>query len=46
MPLLITIFTLIAIAVMSIKKVRGSVLWGILGGSVVYYVLGFTIWVL
>lgn len=43
MPLLITIFTLIAIAVMSIKKVRGSVLWGILGGSVVYYVLGFTI---
>lgn len=43
MPLLITIFTLIAIAVMSIKKIKGSVLWGILGGSVVYYVLGFTI---
>ena len=43
MPLLVTIFTLIAIAVMSIKKIRGSVLWGILGGSVIYYVLGFTI---
>ena len=43
MPLLITIFTLIAIAVMSIKKIRGSVLWGILGGSIVYYILGFTI---
>lgn len=43
MPLLITIFTLIAIAVMSIKKIKGSVLWGILGGSVVYYALGFTV---
>ena len=43
MPLLITIFTLIAIAVMAVKKVKGSVLWGIVGGSVVYYILGFTV---
>ena len=43
MPLLVTIFTLIAIAVMSIRRIRGAVLWGILGGSVVYYLLGSTI---
>ena len=43
MPLLITIFSLIAIAVLSYKGVRGAVLWGILGGAVVYYLLGLTI---
>lgn len=43
MPMLVTIFTLIAIAVMSSKKIKGSVLWGILGGSVIYRVLGFTV---
>lgn len=43
MPMLVTIFALIAIAVMSAKKVKGSVLWGILGGTVVYYILGFTV---
>ena len=43
MPLLITIFSLIAIAVLSYKGVRGAVLWGILGGAIVYYLLGLTI---
>lgn len=40
MPLLITIFGVIAIAIMSAKKVRGAVLWGILGSAIVYYALG------
>lgn len=43
MPMLVTILTLIVIAVLSVKKVKGSVLWGIIGGSVVYYLLGFTV---
>ncbi len=41
MPKIVTVLTLIAIAVMAAKKVRGSVLWGMLGGAVVYYLLGF-----
>ncbi len=40
MPMLVTIFGLIAIAVLAHKKVRGSVLWGILGTAAVYYILG------
>ncbi|MEE1011852.1 MAG: NCS2 family permease [Acutalibacteraceae bacterium] len=43
MPLLVTIFALIAIAVMSKLKVKGAILFGILGGAVLYYALGFTI---
>lgn len=43
MPLLVTIFSLIIIAVLSAKKIKGSVLWGILGGTGIYYVLGFTV---
>lgn len=43
MPILVTFFTVIAIAVMSSKKVKGSVLWGIIGGGVAYYLLGFTV---
>lgn len=43
MPLLITILAVIAIGVMSKKNVKGAVLWGILGGGVLYYVLGFTV---
>ena len=43
MPLLITIATLIAIAVMSKKKVKGAILWGILGGAALYYLLGLTV---
>ena len=43
MPLLVTIGTLIAIAVLSKKNVRGAILWAVLGGAVAYYILGFTI---
>ena len=43
MPKLVTIAAIIIIAVLSVKKVRGSVFWGILSGTVLYYVLGFTI---
>lgn len=43
MPKLVTIAALVIIAVLSYKKVKGSVLWGILGGTVCYYVLGFTV---
>ena len=40
MPILVTIFAVFIVAVMSKKKVRGAVLWGILGGAVMYYGLG------
>lgn len=40
MPMLVTIFGLIAIAILSYKKVRGAVLWGILGTAAAYYALG------
>lgn len=40
MPMLITIFGVLAIAILAHKKVRGAVLWGILGSAVVYYILG------
>ena len=43
MPKLVTIAALIIIAVLSYKKVKGSVLWGILGGTCLYYILGCTI---
>ena len=43
MPMLVTIAAVIAIAVMSKKNIRGAVLWGILGGAVLYYLLGFTV---
>ena len=43
MPMLVTLLVIIVISVLSIRKVKGSVLWGIIGGSVVYYLLGFTI---
>ena len=39
-PLLLTIITVFAIGAMSKKKVRGAVLWGILGSAVLYYVVG------
>ena len=41
MPMLVTLLALLAIAVMAHKKVKGAVLLGIIGGAVVYYVLGF-----
>lgn len=43
MPLLVTIAAVVAIAVLTCKKVKGAVLWGILGGTALYYLLGFTI---
>lgn len=43
MPILVTFGSVIAIAVMSKRGVKGSVLLGILGGAVAYYILGFTV---
>ena len=40
MPLILTIVVVIAIGAMSKKKVKGAVFWGMIGGAVVYYVLG------
>lgn len=41
MPLLVTVVAVLAIAALAYKKVRGAVLWGMLGGGVLYYLLGF-----
>lgn len=43
MPLLVAFFAVLAIAVMNKRNVKGSVLFGILGGTAVYYLLGLTI---
>ncbi|MCM1320877.1 MAG: NCS2 family permease [Bacteroides sp.] len=43
MPVLVTIGSVIAIAVMTKKGMRGAVLWGIIGGAAAYYVLGCTV---
>lgn len=43
MPMLVTIAAVCAIAIMSKKGVKGAVLWGMLGGTVVYYILGATV---
>ena len=43
MPLLITIFAVIAIAILSKKGVKGAILWSILGAAALYYALGFTV---
>lgn len=43
MPVLVTILTVLAIAIMSHRKVKGAVLWGILGGTAAYYLLGLTV---
>lgn len=43
MPMLVTIFAVLAIAILTKRGVKGAVLWGILGGAVAYYVLGFTV---
>ena len=43
MPMVVTVAAIIAIAVMAKKNVKGAVLWGILGSSVLYYLLGFTV---
>ena len=43
MPMLVTIAALTAIAVLTCKRVKGAVLWGILGGTALYYLLGLTV---
>ena len=40
MPLILTVMVVIAIGAMSKKKVKGAVFWGMIGGAVLYYVLG------
>ncbi len=40
MPIIVTIFAVFLVAVMSKRKVKGAVLWGIIGGAIMYYVLG------
>ena len=43
MPLVVAIIGLVAIGAMSKKKVKGALLWGILGSAVLYYLLGLTV---
>ena len=43
MPILVTFASLIAIAVLSVKNVRGSILLGIIVGALLYYLLGLTV---
>ncbi len=43
MPLVVTLCTFLAIVIMSHKKMRGSVLIGIIGGMGLYYLLGLTV---
>ncbi|HBF15777.1 MAG TPA: hypothetical protein DDW30_08925 [Clostridiales bacterium] len=43
MPLLVTIATVIAIAVLSKKGFKGAIMWSILGGTAVYYLLSLTV---
>lgn len=43
MPMIVTLCTLLAIVIMSHKKIRGSVLIGIIGGMTLYYLLGLTV---
>lgn len=43
MPMIVTIIAVIAIAIMAVKAVKGAVLWGILGGGALYYLLGLTV---
>lgn len=39
MPMLVTLITVFGIAALAKMKVKGSILWGILGGGVLYYIL-------
>lgn len=43
MPLIVAVISILLIAVLSHKKVKGSILWGILGGTALYYLLGLTV---
>ena len=39
-PMLLTLIAIFVIGAMSKKKVKGAVLWGMLGSAVLYYVIG------
>ncbi len=41
MPIVVAFITLIAITVLSHKKIKGAILFSIIGGAVLYYILGF-----
>jgi len=43
MPMAVTLVTLMIIAALCKNEVRGAVLWGILIGAVLYYLLGLTV---
>ena len=43
MPILVTLAALIATVAMSKKNVKGAILWALLGGAVLYYLLGLTV---
>ena len=40
-PVLITLMAVFVIGALSKKKVKGAVLWGMLGGAILYYIIGF-----
>ena len=40
-PVLITLIAVFVIGALSKKKVKGAVLWGMLGSAVLYYIVGF-----
>lgn len=40
MPVLVTVFAVFIIAILSKRHVKGAVLWGIIGGAILYYVVG------
>lgn len=42
MPKIVTVLALVIIATLTYKNVKGAILWGILGGTVLYYLAGFT----
>ena len=43
MPIVVTILSLIAMGILAKRGVKGAVVYGILGGAVLYYVLGITV---
>lgn len=42
-PLIVAVISILLIAVLSHKKIRGSILWEILGGTALYYLLALTV---
>ena len=43
MPLLVTVISVIAIAVLSKRGVQGAILWGVLGATALYYLFGLAV---